>query len=128
MNSYESIDIVCSKISNHMVLEMNIESLCDDMSNINIKYNEFNELKEAINIVQTVDYCSDKARYIVEKTQERYIRYLKHVKVWKHDCESCHYLRDKIIKFINIPIVNFESIYIKIDLMKYIDLDIMKII
>ena len=128
MKNYESIDILCSKISNCMMSEeMNIESLCDDMLNIDIRYNEFNELKEAIRII--AGDCSDKVKwYIVEKTQERYIRYLTNINIWEHDCKSCLYLRDKIIKYVNIPIVNFQSVYSKFELMRQIDLDIIKII
>jgi hypothetical protein len=128
MKNYESIDILCSKISSCIISEeMNIESLCDDMLNIDIRYNEYNELKEAISII--AGDCSDDTKwYIINKTQERYIRYLTHINIWEQDCKSCLYLRDKIIEYVNIPIVNFQSVCSKFELMRQIDLDIIKII
>jgi len=143
MNNYDSIDILCTKISNSMISEeADIDSLCDNISNINIQYNEYNELKEAIEVAKFMDYCVDDSKIlefmncctkesvvsIVTKTQDRYIRYLTHVERWDENCISCCDLRNKIVQFINIPIVDMESIIIKLRFMKQIDIAIFKIV
>jgi hypothetical protein len=97
-----------------------IDSICNKLSNIEIEYNERNELVNFLSLKM----CG-KSELI--KTDERYMRYLRCIDIWEIDGISYEHIRDKIKKYLSIE-TNDLNIIKKLKMMRKIDKEINEVI
>lgn len=97
-----------------------IDSLCDDFKKLSNYFDELEELQKFINY-EFVDVN------ILNRTAQRYKRYLDNIKVWEIKDTSCVYIRDGILLFMNKI---KENIYDEssVNLMRSIDIEILSLL
>lgn len=105
---HDEMDILCKQVLNLEVSE------CSEFS-------EYKELKKSLSIKQ---FNKD----VLEKTKIRYNRYISNIDIWEIDNISFYHIKDDIMMFLNIPILNFESMKYKLKLMRKIDKELVHMI
>jgi hypothetical protein len=99
---------------------IDIDSICNQMSNSGIEYDERNELLEFVSIK-----TGGKSELI--KTDERYSRYLRGIRIWEIDGISYEYIRDNIKMYLSIE-TNENNIITKLNMMRTIDNQLKEVI
>lgn len=103
-----------TNFKNHSISpSIDIESLCNKISNSGIEYDERKELYECLELKTA-------GIKVLHQTDERYMRYLKGIDIWEIDEVSYEYIRDNIINYLNL-ITNKENLVQKLKLMRTID-------
>jgi hypothetical protein len=95
---------------------IDIDSICDKLSNTMIEYDEYSELFEFLNLKM-----AGKSDLI--KTDERYVRYLRGIDIWIIGNTSYEYIRDNIILYLSLE-TNNTNLIKKLKLMRTIDLQL----
>lgn len=111
----------CEYCHNHTCkASISIDSLCDDFEKLSNYFDELEELKKFIDY-EFVDVN------ILNRTAQRYKRYLDNIKVWEIKDTSCVYIRDGILLFTNKIKQNMydESL---VNLMRSIDVEILSLL
>lgn len=108
-------------VENKTILScIDIDSICNQMSNSGIEYDERNELLEFVSIK-----TGGKSELI--KTDERYSRYLRGIRIWEIDGISYEYIRDNIKMYLSIE-TNESNIITKLNMMRTIDNQLKEVI
>lgn len=99
---------------------MDIDNLCEKLSNSILEYDERNELIEFANlkIISEADLIA---------TDDRYSRYLRGVSIWEVNGKSYEYIRDNIKLYLNTQ-TNASTIIYKLNMMRNIDGELKKMI
>jgi hypothetical protein len=97
-----------------------IESLCNQMINSDIEYDERRELYDFLELKKA-------GVKVIRQTDERYSRYLKGIDIWEIDGESYEYIRENIKTFLNIETIK-ENLITKLKLMRIIDKQLKEVI
>jgi hypothetical protein len=99
---------------------VDIDSICNKLSNADIEYDERNELFEFLSIK-----TGGKSELI--KTDERYSRYLRGISIWTIDGVSYEYIRNNIKEYLSME-TNENNIITKLKMMSMIDKQLKDII
>jgi hypothetical protein len=99
---------------------VDIDILCNKISNSDIEYDELNELLEFISIK-----TGGKSELI--KTDERYSRYLRGISIWTIDGVSYEYIRNNIKMYLSME-TNDNNIITKLKMMSMIDKQLKEVI
>lgn len=99
---------------------IDIDSICNKMSNSGIEYDERYELLEFVSIK-----TGGKSELI--KTDERYSRYLRGIRIWEIDGISYEYIRDNIKMYLSME-TNENNIITKLNMMRTIDNQLKEVI
>jgi hypothetical protein len=90
------------------------------MLNSGIEYDERNELFDFLQLKLA-------GKSELNKTDERYIRYLRGVDIWEIDGISYEYIRENIKKYLSIE-TSESNIIMKLKLMRKIDIQLKEVI
>ena len=100
--------------------KMDIDNILYELKKLNIEFDEYNELIQTFSLKEiTIEY--------LQKTEQRYQRYLRHVTTWIIEGTSYEHLKEKIEQFLNWPItiIFYKP---KINLMYEIDRELLFIL
>lgn len=110
-----------SDFQNHSISQNNdIDSLCNQMVNSGIEYDERQELYEFLELKKA-------GIKVLRQTDERYMRYLKGIDIWEIDGVSYEYIRTNIKNYLDLP-TNKENVIQKLKLMRIIDKQLQEVI
>jgi len=99
---------------------VDIDSICNKLSNADIEYDERNELFEFLSLKM-----GSKSDLI--KTDERYYRYLRGISIWTIDGISYDHIRNNIKEYLSME-TNDKNIIKKLKMMRNIDKQLKEII
>ena len=102
---------------------VDIDILCNQMSNSGIKYDEYDERNELLEFISLK--MGGKSELI--KTDERYSRYLRGISIWEIDGISYEYIRDNIKMYLSME-TNKNNIITKLNMMSMIDKQLKEVI
>jgi hypothetical protein len=105
---------------NQSISPIDIDSICNKMSDTGIEYDERGELFDFLDLK-----LGGKSELI--KTDERYSRYLRGIDIWEINGVSYEYIRENIIRYLSID-TNDSNLIIKLKLMRKIDKQIKEMI
>ena len=99
---------------------VDIDSICNQLSNAGIEYDERNELFDFLSLKM-----AGKSELV--KTDERYLRYLRGIDIWEIDGISYEYIRENIKTFLNMETTD-KNLIKKLKMMRKIDKQIKEVI
>ena len=115
--------------------EIDINDLCSGFEYMNVtnqtnEINEMEELHEAINYIKNNKFNNCNNIYILNKTVDRYNRYLAEIDIWVISDFECTYLKNMVLKFIDISkqVLTPEIILSGMNLMYHIDGELLRLI
>lgn len=99
---------------------VDIDSICNQLTNAGIEYDERNELFDFLALKM-----AGKSELV--KTDERYSRYLRGIDIWEIDGVSYEYIRENIKVYLSME-TNEVNLITKLKLMRKIDKQLKKVI
>ena len=97
-----------------------MNDLCNLLNTASIDYDESKELEHFASLTTF-------NKQVLIESDERYQRYLQGINYWYINQVSYEYIKDNIVKFLQIKNTN-KNMIIKLKLMKYIDKEFLKIL